>query len=103
MMEHEITYILLIFVCEILFGILLNWGIGEARRLGYLEGFTWLAVVIAAAAVLIGLLLVDWKAAVIVLGLFVCVGVPLIGGDIWRYMQARRASQKEIIEEVERE
>jgi len=102
-MEHDITYILLIFVCEILFGILLNWGIGEAKRLGYLEGFNWLAGVTAGAAVLIGMALIDWKAAGIAFGLFICVGVPLVSGEIWRYMQARRASQEEIMDEVDGE
>ncbi len=102
-MHNDLSYIILVFVCELLFGILFNFGIAYAKRQRYLEGFNWLAGVIAGAAVLIGLLLIDWKAAVISFGIFICVGVPLVSGEIWRYMQARRASQGHIIDEVERE
>jgi hypothetical protein len=74
-----------------LFGISYNWVIGYFERKGYLEGYTALAVVLGVLVTLGAVALVDWLAAVLCLAAFCASGVPMLGGSIWRHMQARRA------------
>lgn len=74
-----------------LFGVIYNQGISWLRRNGYDEGYTALLVAggviitLALAAFLIGA-----EAAILVLLVFVCSGVPMIVGSIGRYVVARR-------------
>jgi len=77
-------------------GIGYNWLVAWMGRKRYLEGFIWLAVSGGVAFTLIGMAIVDWQAALLALGAFVCSGLPMALGEIWRYMKRREEGQRDV-------
>lgn len=83
------------------FGILFNSLVRFMENRRYLDGFTWLAVVLGVAGTLIiSLVFVPSKYVCLLLGAFSFSGLPMAFGAIARYVTKREASQKSIIDEV---
>jgi xanthine/uracil permease len=85
------------------FGLIYNQAIGSLDRRGYLEGFTWLAVVLGVGttlAVVVGMAwrreYQGWQWGLLMLGGFAASGLPMAMGAIWRYVSARRADQSDL-------
>lgn len=75
-----------------LFGLGFNWLTGWLHQRGDNEGYTWLLVVVGVGVTLfVGGFVVGWEAVGVLFLLFAASGSPMAGGDVHRYLQARRA------------
>lgn len=84
------------------FGIFFNGLVKFMENRRYLDGFTWLAVVVGVAGTLIiSLTFIPSKYVYLMFGAFACSGLPMAFGAIARYVLKREASQKSIIDEVQ--
>ena len=80
----------------LIFGFIYNLVIHEVSRRGLNEGYVWLEVVIGVAATLIAAgYVLGWSAVAILFLLFAASGLGPAAGDIYRYVQARRAENNE--------
>lgn len=100
MIELNFSLVTAIFSGLFIFGIFYNLLVSWLERKGYLEGFTWLAVVGGVAATIVALGVIDLQLAMLLLGAFVFSGTPMIIGAIGRYVTKRERSQRAIIDEV---
>jgi MFS family permease len=76
------------------FGFAYNRLVDYWERRKYHEGFLSLIVAIGVGATLAGVAIIDWRAALLTLGAFVCSGTPMILGSIGRYVRRREAEQR---------
>ena len=80
-------------ITGIIYNLLVSW----MHRHGYNEGYTWLQVVVGVTMTLIIAAAFLFLAGqpllpVFIVFVFFCLtGLPMAAGDIWRYMQARKA------------
>lgn len=79
-------------VALLLFGVLFNQLVQWLGRRH--AGYTSLLVVVGVLVTLIGVAVIDWRAAVLTLGAFAASGLPMVVGDIWRAIVAREAALK---------
>jgi hypothetical protein len=94
--KPDFSLILAVLLAELLFGLLFNLVIASLERRGYLEGFTAFAVVIGVAGTLMGVAVLDPRAALLSLGAFAASGLPMVVGSWWRHVQARRHGQESL-------
>lgn len=75
-----------------IFGCLYNWWVSWVNRQGYSDGYTALLVVVG-VAVTVGAtgVLVGWQTVLILFLAFVASGTPMVAGDVYRHVTARRA------------
>jgi len=66
------------------------------------EGYTSILVVGGVCATLIGLAILDARAALLTAILFVASGLPMITGSIWRTIQMRKAAIDAARHEIEK-
>lgn len=92
--QPEFSQIALVYVGLLVFGIAFNALIAWSERRKYLEGYVALAVVAGVLCTLAGVALIDFTAALLVLGAFVCSGAPMVAGSIARHVEARRKEQE---------
>lgn len=79
-----------------IFGLIYNAFISWANRRGYIEGYTWLTVVIGTAVTLFGAAFIfGLQAALILFALFAASGLPMALGDIARHVRARRRAEND--------
>lgn len=90
----------LVFVLLFGWGCLFNWITSEAIRHGYAEGFLWLLVAIGSGVTIAGVWYLFPDVGPWILVGFVCSGIPMCFGAIWRYVQARKKSQVDIRKET---
>lgn len=76
------------------FGLLYNALVAWLERHGYDEGYTAILVVFGAAITLLGVAVIDWRAALLAFGAFASSGFWMVVGSWWRHVQARSRSQK---------
>lgn len=81
-----------VMVALLLFGVLFNQLVQWLGRRH--AGYTSLLVVVGVLITLIGVAVIDWRAAVLSLGGFAASGLPMVVGDIWRAIVAREAALK---------
>jgi len=81
-------------------GGLYNALVGWLERRGYDEGYTAILVVVGVMITLAGIVVLDWGAAMLVLGAFASSGFWMVMGSWWRHVRARRAGQEAQREEV---
>jgi hypothetical protein len=94
---NDWTDVGLIYIGLMVFGYVYNRLIQWTVRKRFLEGFTWLAVLVGVLVTLGGLaLLVDWKFSLLALGAFASSGLPMVAGSLLRYVQARHHEQEEL-------
>jgi hypothetical protein len=84
------------------FGIAYNWAVGQANRRGWSEGYMSLLVSMGCGMTLFGAAFISLPAAGIVLLCFMASGLPMIAGDISRYIRTRDAEKRSIVEGVKR-
>lgn len=92
--EQQFSIILAIYLAGLIFGIGYNLLIGWAEKKRYLEGYTWLAVVVGVLATLGLTAVMDWAFALFALGSFCFTGAPMAMGAIWRHVKAREREQR---------
>lgn len=80
-----------VYAVLLLFGVGYNLLIAWMERKRYLHGFTAFAVVAGVLVTLAGVALVNWQAALLVLGAFCASGAPMVIGSIIRYVKEREA------------
>ena len=66
------------------------------------EGYTALLVAIGVGMTLIGVAIVSWQSALLVLLAFAASGTPMIAGDIYRAVRAREEAKQRILAEMAR-
>lgn len=103
MIQPDSSRILAIYAALLVFGTLFNMAVGTFERRGWIEGYTWLAVVVGVAITLGAVALIDAQFALITLGAFAFSGLPMAIGSIVRHVRARERGQKAIIAEVQDE
>lgn len=80
------------YLALILFGIVYNAITAWAEKEGYLEGFTWLAVVVGVAVTLILTApIIGAKTFGLLFSAFACSGLPMCAGALARYLKRRKA------------
>jgi hypothetical protein len=94
--QPQISLIVIVYLVLLLLGILYNVLVAFAEKSGILEGYTALAVVIGVLFTLIGVAVINWKAALLTLGGFVFSGSPMIVGEITRYAEARKKEKENV-------
>ncbi len=88
--------ILAVYLVLLVLGVIYDQLIDWMMKRKYLEGYKFLAaglgvlITVGMTAFFIGMY------ALLVLGAFVAIGMPLAGGEIWRYIRARENEQKAI-------
>jgi len=70
-----------------------------AERRGYTEGFAWLIAGIWALVTVGAMAAICWQMALILVGAFLCSGLPIAGQMIWRYVRRREKEQQAIRQE----
>jgi hypothetical protein len=75
------------------FGFVYNWLVGWLEKKGYEEGYLAWLVAGGVAVTLIGVAVVDVRAAALALGAFVCSGFWMVWGSWWRHVKRRAAGQ----------
>jgi len=83
------------------FGVVFNDFVTRAGE--HKDGYTWLLVVVGVLVTLLGVALISWQAAVLTLIAFVASGIPMIVGDVARYVGARRDAMARQREELRHE
>ncbi len=79
-------------VALIIFGYFYNRIIDYLHCHGYNDGLAWLEVVVGVAVtVAIAGFTVGWTAVLLLMLYFACSGLFMAGGDLWRYIKARKA------------
>lgn len=83
------------------FGTVYAWLINKASRADRLDGYTAIAVAVGVLGTMVlASFLIGIINMLLVLLTFFCTGVPMIGTDIWRYIQdreAREAALREVL------
>ena len=69
--------------------------LGDAK-----EGYVALLVAGGCAVTLVGVAIIDWRAAALCLGAFIASGIPMIIGDIKRYVDRREAAKRSMRREI---
>jgi len=92
--------ILAVFFALVIFGILYNNLVMWLENHGYTEGFLSLIVAAGVLGTLFGIAVLSIQAALIALGAFVATGTPMIVGSISRYIKAREALKRAMLDEV---
>lgn len=92
--QPDLRLILAIYLGLVLFGMAYNQAVAICERKGFLEGFTWLSVVVGVFVTLVFLALISWQWSLVALGGFACSGLPMAAGGIWRYIEARKRGQE---------
>jgi len=80
------------------YNVLVSWTV----RNGYDEGYTALLVVGGVLFTLMGVAVIDWRAALLAFGAFACSGFWMIVGSWWRHVHARKNGQLAILDETRR-
>jgi Kef-type K+ transport system membrane component KefB len=83
-----ITIFLMLFFFGLAYNAFVAW-LGPLK-----EGYTALLVVVGVLVTLLGVALIDWRAAVLVGGAFAASGTPMIIGDISRTIKAREKRER---------
>lgn len=78
-----------LFVFGFVYDRLIAWCEGE----GYAEGYLAMLVAFGTLITLLGVAVIDWRAALLALGAFCASGFWMIVGSWWRHVQARRRAQ----------
>jgi hypothetical protein len=86
--------IALIYLFLFVFGWGYNAVVAWAERKGYAEGYMSLIVSLGVAVTIIPLVIIDWQFSFLMLGAFMCSGMPMILGSIYRHVTARRQEQE---------
>ena len=84
----------------LMFGVVFNNWVGHLGDKK--EGYTALLVVIGVGMTLIGVAIVSWQSALLVLVAFAASGTPMIAGDIYRAVRAREEAKQRILAEMAR-
>ena len=92
--------ILAVFFALVIFGILYNNLVMWLENHNYAEGFLSLIVAGGVLGTLVGVAILSIEAALITLGAFVATGTPMIVGSISRYIKAREALKRAMLDEV---
>ena len=96
-MVKEIMIIVLC-VAELVFGVLFNAFTAKSERGGWIEGLTSLYVALGVAVtILIVTPLIGWNNAIVLIMAFVCSGIPMILGSLYRHNAAEKWQQHEIL------
>lgn len=90
MIGYDLGVISAVFGVLVAFGLLYDRIVGWLERNGYDEGYTAMLVVGGVLVTLAGVAFVDWRAALLALGAFVCSGLPMVIGSWWRHVQRRK-------------
>jgi hypothetical protein len=91
--QLDFSVVLALFFGLALFGVGFNALVSWLENNGFLEGFTWLAVVFGVLVTLGGVAVVSWGSALLALGCFAASGSPMALGAILRYVRARKDAQ----------
>lgn len=75
-----------------LFGLAYNAAVAWMESRGYDQGFTAILVIFGVATTLIGVAVLDERAAMLSLYAFVASGTPMVIGSWWRYVRRRQAA-----------
>jgi len=75
------------------FGLAYNGLVAWCESEGYAEGYTAILVAFGTLVTLLGVAVVDWRAALLALGAFFASGFWMVVGSWWRHVQARRRAQ----------
>jgi hypothetical protein len=78
-----------LYMALLLFGTGYNAITAWAERRGYTKGYLSLFVVFGVAVTLGATVVVSWQFALITTGAFICSGLPMITGSIWRHVRDR--------------
>ncbi len=76
------------------FGFVYNLVVAWAESRGYDEGYTAILVVVGTLVTLLGVAVIEWRAALLALGAFSASGFWMVLGSWWRHVQARRRAQE---------
>lgn len=98
----DVGVVVIVFLMLLIFGGLYNLLVAYLERYGYLEGYLSLIVAAGVFVTLIGIAILSWQAALIILVCFVASGTPMIIGSITRYIRQREKFQKNLISEARR-
>lgn len=93
MLGYDLGLIGVAFGALFVFGAGYNWLVGALERRGYDEGFTALLVVGGVLVTLIGVAVIDWRAALLTLGAFGASGFWMVIGSWWRFVTSRERGQ----------
>lgn len=81
----------------LIFGIAYNALINWAEKHGYIEGYTWLSVVVGVAVtVILTGPIIGWTHTILVFIAFCFSGCPMSAGAIWRYVSKRKYGADQI-------
>lgn len=75
-------------------GVVYNMATAYSERRGWTEGLLSLYVAGGVIGTLVGVAFIDLGSALLVGGAFVCTGLPMIIGSIYRYVTRREAAQR---------
>lgn len=92
----DFSLISAIYILLIAYGIGYGALIEMADRRGYTEGFAWLAAGIWALVTVGAMAAICWQMALVLLGAFLCSGLPIAARMIWRFWQLREHEQEAI-------
>lgn len=98
----DFSSILAVLLGLILFGVLYNLFVEYLINRKYVEGYMSLVVAGGVAMTLIGLAILSWELAAMVLLGFAASGTPMIIGSIVRYIRLRARDQQSILEDIQR-
>lgn len=98
----DIGVVVIVFLLLLIFGGLYNQLVAFLERQGYLEGYLSLIVAAGVFITLIGVSILSWEVALIILVCFIASGTPMIIGSITRYIHQRAKFQQHLIAEARR-
>jgi len=87
---------ILVLLTLFLFGVGYNYVTGQLEQKQLTEGLLSLMVSLGVGVTLVGVAVIDWRAAALTLLAFMFSGTPMIVGRLWRHQQARNALHKAI-------
>jgi hypothetical protein len=91
-----------LYMALILFGFGYNSLIAWSERRGYTKGYMSLFVAFGVAVTLGATVVISWQFALITTGAFICSGLPMILGSIWRHVREREHEIQRLRAEAKR-
>lgn len=92
----DVGLLIIVFLLLLIFGGLYNHFVEYMDRLHYIEGYLSLVVAFGVFVTLIGVSILSWQAALVILVCFIASGTPMIIGSITRYIRKRADDQNSI-------
>ena len=92
----DVGLFIIVFLSLLIFGGLYNQFVEYMDKLHYTEGYLSLVVAFGVFVTLIGVSILSWQAALMILVCFIASGTPMIVGSITRYIRKRADDQNSI-------